>query len=120
MALDSNFIGPTLYASGFVVAPGLNTALATVVTPPKGFYDVELTVGYGATVEATTPNNFHFNRAGSILYQNLPVPGAVNSLVSHYFHRVYFDGTQNAVIQNTTAGSAGSVYNCCIALHPVL
>lgn len=119
MAQDSEFIAQSLFASGVVVAPALNTALCSIVAPPKGYYDVEVTVGFGATAEATTPNNFHFNRAGSIIYQNLPAPGGVNSLYSHYFRRVFFNGAQNATLQNTTAGSAGAVYNCSITLHPV-
>lgn len=121
MAQDSNYIAPSIFASNVTVAPGANSVLATILSAniPKGYYDVECIIGFNGTAEATTPNNFHFNRAGNILFGFLPCPSVANVQVKHIFRRIYFDGSQSATIQNTIAGSAGAVYNTGLILTPV-
>lgn len=123
MAIDSNFIGPPIHIAGTVTAPAQNSIIAGPILAasiPAGYYDVECQIGFGGTAEATAFANFALTRAGSAIHQRLTCRNAVNTLVTHTFKRMYFNGSQTALIQNLDAGSAGSIYIAQLILIPVL
>lgn len=104
----------TLTSTGYVVAPVVGAAIATIAAPPAGLYKVDLSAFFDATVVAGTDrNNIGLYRAGTLIY-TLPIAGAAAaasydptdaSLV------VRLNGSQNLTLQAIVNASAAAGYS---------
>lgn len=98
-------------------APGVGGALATITTPPAGYYQVEIWCGLSGTVATVDASNFEF-RKGSNVQAVLAVSGngtgasTSNSTTGPYRFLVNLDGVTSLTVNATAASTASSVYHC--------
>ncbi len=95
-----------LAAAATTAGPGAGGALATIATPPAGYYQITATVYF--TVVGTV-NNAEF-REGAAVVSRLQLPAVVSQIpLVHTFFRA-LDGATNISI-NATAADAGGTYS---------
>ncbi|OEJ24295.1 hypothetical protein AS594_07130 [Streptomyces agglomeratus] len=98
-------------------APAINAALATLTTPPAGYYRVEIWCGLSGTVGTVDASNFEF-RKGSTVMAVLAVSGngtgatASNTANGPYTLHVNLDGATSITVNATAGATASSVYHC--------
>lgn len=98
-------------------APGLGAALASLTTPPAGYYQVDIWAGLSGTVAAVDATNFEF-RKGSIVVAPLAVSGngtgagASNTANGPFTLFVSLNGSTSISVNATAASTASSVYHC--------
>lgn len=96
---------------GTQTAPTASTTIASLSASATGYYRIRVNYGYGATAEATTPDNFVFN-VNATNITNLPATlGNANTMFStQEFFRQLTSGDVVRIRSGGTAGSAGSIY----------
>lgn len=101
----------TLSASGNSTAPGAGSAICTLTTPPAGYYQVQVIVGFGATAESTAVDNFKFENSGSVV-ATCPVTNAANTQSTYTYYVTVTSG--NLTVNANVVASASSVYKATI------
>ena len=90
-------------------APASNAVISTI-TLTTGYYEIQAVVGFGATAENTTLDNFVL-KVNNVAVCNLPVANAANTISQPLKFYVGIVGSQPVTINvGGTAGSAGSIY----------
>lgn len=98
-------------------APGVGGALASLTTPPAGYYQVDIWCGLSGTVATVDASNFEF-RKGAATPVVLAVAGngtgatASNTATGPYKLFVNLDGLTTISVNATAASTASSVYHC--------
>jgi hypothetical protein len=116
-----NVTATSLSQGRTTTAPGANTALVTVALEAGAYYDVEVLIGFGATAEATTADNFQLLFGGVAVTDKLSSPVAVNGWVNSPFRcRVFAAAAGNLTVNNITAGSAGAIYRAQLTATRIL
>lgn len=124
MAQDQVYIGASFQASGVATGPGASGAITGASFTPShtGWYTVDLKVGFGATAESTSYNNFKV-RLNGVDYApllNLGAPLAANALTSHTVERIFLTAAQALSIHAVAAAApAGAVYLASIMATPL-
>jgi hypothetical protein len=98
-----------------VTAPGAGAGIVSLTAAETGYYQVDVTVGFGATAESTALDNFEFLNNGATNGNGmLAVANVANTMSPPY--RIYAQITagQNFSINAIVAGSAGSIYKAAI------
>lgn len=101
--------------SANAVAPGASVAIVSLTIPTTGYYQCDVTVGFGSTAESTAIDNFIFQNNGSAVGNGiLACPNAINAQAKY---TIFVQGvaTQQLWVVTNSAGSAGSVYKATIA-----
>ena len=107
----------SLANGGKTAAPAINAALATITTPPSGYYQVEIWAGLSGTVAAVDASNFEL-RKGSTVISVLAVSGngtgasASNTASGPFTFYLNLDGATTITVNATAASTASSVYHC--------
>jgi hypothetical protein len=107
----------SLAAGGKTSAPGVGASLATITTPPAGYYEVEVWAGLSGTVAAVDATNFELRKGNTVLV-GLAVSGngtgatASNTSVGPFRFRLNLDGNTTITVNATAASTASSVYHC--------
>lgn len=97
-------------------APGAGAALATLTTPPIGYYQVDIWCGLSGTVATVDASNFEF-RVGAATPVVLAVSGngtgatASNTTTGPYTFFVNLNGATTISVNATAASTASSVYH---------
>lgn len=110
-----NLTASTKQASGTsAAAPASGTAIATLNIATAGYYKVQVVVGFGATAESTTVDNFAFKNNGSTV-GTCPASNTANWQSQTYeFYVNVGAGASLTVNVGGTNGSAGSIYKASI------
>lgn len=98
-------------------APGVGAALATITTPPAGYYQVDIWAGLTGTVAAVDASNFEFRKGNTVVcplaYTGNGTGASVsNSASGPYKLFVSLDGNTTITVNATAASTASSVYHC--------
>jgi hypothetical protein len=100
----------TLIASGSTTAPADNAALATLTTPPAGWYELLVTIIFSATAPAAAEDIAVTVRVGANdVILGLIAPRANNVPITHKVN-VLVDGASNISVNAEGAGTASVVY----------
>jgi hypothetical protein len=94
---------------GKTSAPGAGASLATLTTPPAGFYRVEAWFGLSGTLAAVDATNAEL-RAGTTVLASLVNTGGTNAAGPFTYFRS-LDGSTTLTINATAGATAGSVYH---------
>lgn len=104
----------SLLVGGKTAAPGAGASLATLTTPPAGFYRIEAHFGLSGTLAAVDATNAEV-RVGSTVLASLANSGAVtasgNPVAGPFTYFRYLDGATTLTINATSASTASSVYH---------
>ncbi|MGH2625296.1 MAG: hypothetical protein ACRDHY_01430 [Anaerolineales bacterium] len=104
-------IAPSVIGSGVVTAPGAGATIASIAAAsiPKGYYDVEVALGYTGTLGAAEQNNMRLSMNGVPLaaFMALPTVGVVHI---YTLRRRFTSGLADLAIQAIAAGTLGSLY----------
>lgn len=98
-------------------APGAGGVLASITTPPAGYYMVEVYAGLSGTLAAVDASNFEL-RKGSTVQAVLAVAGngtgasASNTATGPFTFYLNLDGATTISVNATAASTASSVYHC--------
>jgi hypothetical protein len=99
---------------GKTAAPGLGASLATLTTPPAGYYRIECWFGLSGTLAAVDASNAEL-RAGTTVLASLANSGAVsasgNAVAGPFTVFRQLDGSTTLTINATAASTASSVYH---------
>lgn len=107
----------SLASGAKTAAPGVGAALATLTTPPAGYYQVDIWAGLSGTVATVDASNFEF-RKGSATPVVLAVSGngtgatASNTANGPFTFFVALNGSTTISVNATAASTASSVYHC--------
>lgn len=85
-------------------APGAGAALATIVAPPAGTYDIQATVSFRV---AGTADNAEF-REGAAVVSQLQLPAVVSQIPLVHLFRLVLNGATNISINATAADGVGT------------
>lgn len=115
---DGGLIRNESLAAGSKTAnPGVGASVATITTPPAGYYQVQIWAGLSGTVAAVDATNFEFRKGSSVLTV-LAVSGngtgasTSNSASGPFTFFVNLDGATTLTVNATAAATASSVYHC--------
>lgn len=114
---SSRFRNESLANGAKTAAPGLGAALASITTPPAGYYQVDIWAGLSGTVAAVDASNFEY-RKGSTVIAVLAVSGngtgasASNTANGPFTFFTNLDGVTTISVNATAASTASSVYHC--------
>lgn len=96
-------------------APGVGAALATLTTPPAGYYRIEIWTGLSGTLAAVDASNFEL-RYGATVVAVLANSGAItasgNADAGPFTLHKALDGATTVTVNATAASTASSVYHC--------
>lgn len=98
-------------------APAAGAALATITTPPAGYYQVDIWAGLSGTVAAVDASNFQLQKNSTVVAV-LAVSGngtgasASNTANGPYQFFVNLDGATTLTVNATATSTASSVYHC--------
>lgn len=98
-------------------APAAGAALATLTTPPAGYYQIEIWCGLSGTVATVDASNFQYQK-GSTVIAVLAISGngtgasTSNSATGPYRFFVNLDGNTTVTVNATATSTASSVYHC--------
>lgn len=101
----------TIMVGGNVAAPGAGADIVSAGTPPKGYYEVLVSVAVGAGAVAADNGNAQLRFNGAIQIGALTTPGGV-----HRIPRILLDGTNVMRLQAVGAATAAVVYTGTIML----
>lgn len=111
------FRNESLAAGGKTNAPGAGASVATLTTPPAGFYQVQIWAGLSGTVAAVDATNFEFRKGNTVIVA-LAVSGngtgasASNTATGPFTFLVGLDGATTITVNATAASTPSSVYHC--------
>lgn len=109
----------SLANGGKTAAPGAGAALATVTTPPAGYYRIEAWFGLTGTLAAVDASNAEL-RAGSTTIGVLANSGAItasgNPVAGPFTYYRALSGSTSVTINATAASTASSVYHASLIL----
>jgi hypothetical protein len=107
----------SLAAGSKTSQPGVGASLATITTPPAGYYQVEIWCGLSGTLAGVDATNFEFRKGATVIaplaYTGNGTGASVsNSASGPYRFFVALDGNTTITVNATAASTAGSVYHC--------
>lgn len=116
---DANpaFRNESLANGNKTAAPAAAAALATLTTPPAGYYQVEIWCGLSGTVATVDASNFQFQKGATVIAV-LAISGngtgasTSNSATGPYRFFVNLDGNTTVTVNATATSTASSVYHC--------
>lgn len=107
--------GPaTVYQRGQATAPVAGTVLAQLAVVPAGWWQLSLLLGFGATAETTTPDNFALQLGATDLYPNLYVIDNANQTTPAGPFLAQSDGVNHFEVVVPANASAGAIYKASI------
>lgn len=105
----------TQYNKNSATAPGAFGQIAVLPVLPAGLWRLAGLIGFGATAEATTVDNFGLFLGGTSLVHNLSCPLlAANTEIPFGPFLFNSDGINAFTIFNIAAASAGAVYKAAL------
>lgn len=107
------------YQSGSVTTPGASAAIATLAAPAAGWYEIEVQVAYGGSIEQTLIDNFELRLGGTTVASGLQGADASNGVPTPHRFTIQLDGATAVSVNATGAASAGAVYIASINARPI-
>lgn len=105
-------LADSLLVTGRAVAPAAGAAIATIVAPAAGTYDIELRVNYDAGAPAAAEiNNFEFREGAAVVGSIIASPVLHTNVASKVRLRRVLDGVTNISVNATGAGTAAVGYS---------
>lgn len=98
---------------GKTSAPGAGASLATITTPPQGYYRLEAWYGLSGTLAAVDASNVEV-RVGTTVLASL-AGNAAGTFGPFTYYR-FLDGNTTVTMNATAASTAGSVYHATLII----
>lgn len=105
-----------LGVTGRAVAPGAGGAIATLVTPPGGLWELNVRAWLDAGAPAAADINNMELREGAVVRSAIGVLPVINVYPSVFTFRLNLDGATNVSVNATGAATAGVGYTAQISM----